>query len=230
MLNAVLPEPEQTTCRSKTGHIKSEWLERLDDTAFIKRCRNGKISRDELSRFVRQHQLYSREFTRYLAALISNIENEDDRLALTQNLFDEMGLGDAGTVPHTVLYREMMAALGVEPDATPLPATRRMIDTMFECSKSDNFMTGLGALCLGAEGIVPYLYSAIVDGFLAVGESLDSLLFFTLHIECDDDHSETMYRIIDRELAINPDAIHELHHGAAKLIQARAAFLDGLSD
>jgi pyrroloquinoline-quinone synthase len=89
---------------------------------------------------------------------------------------------------------------------------------------------GLGALCLGAEGIVPYLYSAVVEGFLAAGESVDKLKFFTLHIACDDDHAATMYRIIDKELAKDPDAISDLHDGAAKLIQARAAFLDSLTD
>jgi pyrroloquinoline-quinone synthase len=201
MLNLIPKNFGQAYCRPESKYIKPEWLETLDRSVFLSRCRSGDISRAELHRFVQQHQLYSREFARYLAALLSNIEDEADRLALTQNLFDEMGLGGAGGVPHTLLYKEMMQALGVTPDLTPLPSTRQLIAAMFECCKSPNHMLGLGALCLGAEGIVPYLYSVIVEAFLATGESLDKLGFFTLHIECDDDHSETMYRIIDKELA-----------------------------
>jgi len=90
-------------------------------------------------------------------------------------------------------------------------------------------MVGLGALCLGAEGIVPYIYQLIVDGFLASGETLNKLHFFTLHIDCDDEHAETMNKIIDLQLQKTPSALLDLNYGAEKLIQARIGFFEGLS-
>lgn len=209
-------------------YLKPEWLNTLNATVFLSRCRGGEIDREIMHRFVRQHQWYAGRFTRYLAALLANIEDDGDRFELTRNLFDEMGLGDAGSQPHSLLYKEMMARMGIEPDSGPLPATQRLIDAMTECCANPNHLVGLGALCLGAEGVVPHIYSAIVDGFLAAGEPLENLRFFTLHIECDDDHADTMYRIIDKELAENPAAVADLHHGAERLIEARTAFFDSL--
>lgn len=209
--------------------IKQRWLDSLDQTRFLSRCRSGEISREELQVFLRQHQIYSRCFTRYLAALLTNIDNDDHRFELTRNLFDEMGLGEAGDIPHSQLYREMMHSMGVMPDQTPLPGTRHLMDTMYECCKSPSHMVGLGALCLGAEGIVPHIYRQIVEGFLAVGESLSNLLFFTLHIECDDNHAATMYKIIDQDLQKHPAAEIDLNYGAEKLIRARIGFFEGLS-
>jgi pyrroloquinoline-quinone synthase len=216
-------------CNATNPYIKTEWLEQLSRTPFLARCRTGQISREELNNFVQQHQIYSRCFTRFLAALLANIEDDDYRLALTRNLFDEMGLGEAGNLPHSMLYLNMMDSMGLVPCKTPSPSTQRLVDTMFECCKSPNYMVGLGALCLGAEGIVPYIYQLIVDGFLASGESLNKLHFFTLHIDCDDEHAETMNEIIDLQLQKTPSALLDLNYGAEKLIQARIGFFEGLS-
>jgi pyrroloquinoline-quinone synthase len=228
-MNANLHRVGCSKANATSPYVKAEWLEQLGNTDFLSRCRNGQVSRAELDIFVQQQQLYSGCFTRFLAALLANIEDDDHRLALTQNLFDEMGLGDAGNLPHSKLYRNMMASMGLVPSTAPLPSTQRQIDTMFECCKSPNYMLGLGALCLGAEGIVPYLYQCVVDGFLSVGESREKLQFFTLHIECDDGHAETMNAIIARELQKSPSALLDLNYGAEKMIRARIGFFDGLS-
>jgi pyrroloquinoline-quinone synthase len=216
-------------CKTANPYIKTEWLEQLSHTHFLARCRTGQISREELNTFVQQHQIYSRCFTRFLAALLANIEDDDHRLALTRNLFDEMGLGAAGNLPHSMLYLKMMDSMGLVPCKTPSPSTQRLVDTMFECCKSPNYMVGLGALCLGAEGIVPYIYQLIVDVFLAAGESMNNLHFFMLHIDCDDEHAETMNKIIGLQLQKAPSALLDLNYGAEKLIQARIGFFEGLS-
>lgn len=228
-MNTNLHSVAFSRCDKACQYIKPEWLEQLGNTPFLTRCQNREISREELDVFVQQHQIYSRCFTRFLAALLANIEDDEQRLALTQNLFDEMGLGDAGDLPHSKLYRNMMGNMGLLPSTNPLASTQNLVDTMFECCKSPNYMVGLGALCLGAEGIVPHIYQRIVDGFLAVGESLENLQFFTLHIDCDDGHADTMNEIIACELQKSPTALLDLNYGAEKMIQARIEFFDGLS-
>jgi pyrroloquinoline quinone (PQQ) biosynthesis protein C len=204
-------------------------MESLRGSRFLSRCLAGSVSPRELQRFVSQHYHYSRNFTRYLCALISNLSEERDRRALIDNLFEEMG--KSATESHVELYRRMMSVLlppGEPPP--PLPATQALIETMLECARSPRPMVGLGALCLGAEAIVPEVYAAIVNGFRAVGEPHEHLHFFTLHIECDDDHARTMRDIILRELEREPRARLDLEYGAACAIGARVAFFDALAE
>jgi hypothetical protein len=115
-------------------------------------------------------------YARYLTALISNMPREEDRHGLLCNLFEEMGLSEPTSVPHTVVYANMLSRLGLNDGPAPLPTTQALSETMLDCCQSANFMIGLGALCLGAEAIVPELYGSIVQGFLSVGETLDNLV------------------------------------------------------
>lgn len=210
--------------------VRAEWIDDLDRSAFLGRCRARTVSRTELATFVRQHHHYARHFTRYLFALISNLSEEADRRALMDNLCEEMGLDQPDHVSHAELYRAMMRQMSVDLGAEPvLPTTQALIDTMFDCCKSPRSMVGLGALCLGAEAIVPHVYSTILTGFDAVREPRENLSFFTLHIEADDAHAVTMRRIIERELARSPQARVDLEYGAARAIAARVEFFDALA-
>lgn len=211
-------------------YLKQEWLDRFEATAFIQGCRSGSITRETMHVFIRQQLFYSRGFTRYLAALLANIENENHRLVLAEILFEEMGgIDDRISVSHAALYRKMMASMGIEAGQEPHPATQYLVTTMFNCCKSANYMVGLGALCLGVEAVVPYLYSAIIEGFRGLGESEDHLSFFRLHLERDPGRHAALYRIIDGELDANPGSWFSLNYGAEKVIQARIAFFESLT-
>ena len=115
-------------------------------------------------------------------------------------------------------------------EEAPTPETQDLVATMFECSGAKRPMVGLGALCLGAEAIVPHLYSQVVEGFVACGERRENLSFFEIHIEGDDEHAVTMRRIILRELERNPESRVDLEYGAARAITARVAFFRALSE
>jgi pyrroloquinoline quinone (PQQ) biosynthesis protein C len=209
--------------------VRANWIDDLDGSAFLGRCRAGTVTRAELARFVRQQHYYARHFTRYLFALTSNLADESDRRALMDNLCEEMGLDGEGHVSHAEMYRQMMQTMGIELEAEAvLPATQALIDTMFDCCRSPRPMVGLGALCLGAEAIVPHVYSTIIEGFDSVREPRKNLTFFVVHIEADDAHAVTMRRIIERELARNPQSRVDLDYGAARAIAARTEFFDAL--
>jgi pyrroloquinoline quinone (PQQ) biosynthesis protein C len=214
-----------------SSYLRPSWVQAIDRTPFLTRCREGIVTRDELHTFVRQQFHYSRHFTRYLSALLANLIDERDRAELVHNLFEEMGLGAFGSVPHSQIYRNMMASMRVSlEDEAPFPGTLDLIDTMLECTNSKRPMIGLGALCLGAEAIVPHLYSTIVSGFESVGEPRANLSFFVIHIEGDDEHAITMRRIIQRELERDPTSRVDLEYGAARAIGARASFFGALTE
>lgn len=208
--------------------LRPEWMDSLRDTAFLTRCRNGTVTRAELHLFVRQHHHYARHFTRYLCSLMSNMTDERDRTALTHNLFDEMGF--SGGVSHAQMYRDMMAAMLTGDDGLGVfPTTQALIDTMFDCCRSTRTMVGLGALCLGAEAIVPEVYGAILNGFAAAGEPEGNLEFFTIHVAADDEHALTMREIIVRELDHDRRTRIDLEYGAQRAISARVAFFEGIA-
>lgn len=59
--------------------------------AFLERFRHEPLCRERLARFATQHYLYSRLFTRNLAALIANVPDEHARGLLIQNMYEEVG-------------------------------------------------------------------------------------------------------------------------------------------
>ena len=87
----------------------------------------------------------------------------------------------------------------------------------------------MAALCLGAEAIVPFLYSAI----LAAGKHLkveDKLAFFKIHIECDDGHALAFRTIINDELNKRPGAIDCCREVAQTLIKLRIDLFEAILD
>jgi hypothetical protein len=50
-----------------------------------------------------------------------------------------------------------------------------------------------------------------------------------IHIEGDDEHAKTMRKIMDREIARNPDALHDIHPGARLGIKARIRFFEEIA-
>lgn len=215
---------------SWNGLLRREWIRELDETTFLTRCRERHASRAELHGFVRQHGYYARNFTRFLNALMANLVDDSERQELTRNLFEEMGLGEIETTPHSQIYRDMMKAMGVRlEDEKPLPETLQLIDTMFDCCRSTSSMVGLGAICLGAEAIVPHMYSMVIEGFEGIAEPSRHLEFFALHVSSDDQHAVTMRDIILRRLDADPRSRVDLECGAVRAIAARAAFFRALS-
>ncbi len=209
--------------------IDPHWIAQLDETPFLSRCRAGTVSRRELEVFSVQQFFYSRHFTRYLCALLANIVNEEDRRELCENLVDETGLGKEKGIPHSVLYRTMLKELGWSPaDHAPHKETLALIDTMFESCRNPNPAVGLGALCLGAEAIVPHVYTQVLQGFESQGYGAETVEFFRLHVACDDEHALTMKEIIERELT-TPEQRLALRCSASRAIAARARFFGALT-
>ncbi len=221
--------PRETSENRWAEWIEPQWIDQLDATPFLTSCRQGTVSLAALQEFAVQQFFYARHFTRYLCALLANIENEDDRLELCENLVDETGLGKDQGIPHSQLYRAMLRDLGWNPQGqVPRAETRALIDTMFESCRNPNPAIGLGALCLGAEAIVPHVYRQILQGFESQGYSDHKLEFFRIHVACDDAHALTMKQIIERELA-SPAQKLALRCSAARAIAARARFFGALT-
>lgn len=211
------------------SQLKEEMILQISKHPFLAQCRSGKVSLDRLKIFLVQQGKYSRNFTRYICQLMANLESNEDILSIFENLFEELGFGEVNEPPHSQIYRSMLQSFGLDLEAqATLPSTQRLIDTMMNFCKQPEGVYGLAALCLGAEAIVPQLYSDIVTGFLEQGIDPQQLNFFILHIECDDGHADTMLAILSRLIIAKPALFEVVRHAAFLAIQARIEFLDDM--
>lgn len=196
---------------------------------FVRRCASGKATLPALKTFLAQQGKYGSYFTRYLCALISNLDDAGDVLRLAQNLAEELGFGGDRQEPHSLMYGRMLSEFGIDLKKSPtLPGTQGLIDTMFNYCRRSNPAYGLAALCLGAEAIVPDLYRDLMHGFTARGVPPERVEFFRIHIECDDGHGEIMRDILVRILEQDPKHSHAVFEASTRLIQARLSFFTNI--
>jgi pyrroloquinoline quinone (PQQ) biosynthesis protein C len=204
-------------------------IRRMRGSSFLTRCRNGAVSLDELKLFLVQQGQYSGYFTRYLCALMANLPGNQQVIDLAGNLCEELGLTDDSVTPHSALYRRMLEHFGVAHDQQgPLPGTRRLIDTMFDHCRDTRVARGLGALCLGAEALVPAIYSDIVAGFRALDVPASAIEFFQIHIECDDGHAETMEDIMRAIAQRDSEQFALMQSAGDALVDARLEFFNSI--
>jgi pyrroloquinoline-quinone synthase len=202
---------------------KDALVERLKSHSFLRRCREGQVTLEEMKIFLVQQGLYATNFTKYLTAAMSNLPSNAEIRPLARNLFDECGF--SGTKPHAVVYDEMLEGFGLTlKGAAPLNGTVKLIDTMFRHCRSSNPAFGTGALNLGAEALVPEFYTDLVKGFVSCGVSEDQLGFFTLHIVVDDDHATTLGEIMDAIAKAKPEEVRNMIAAGSDLVDARMEF------
>jgi len=209
--------------------LADDFTNRLLSHPFLVRCGDGTITRKELDKFLIQQGKYSQYFTRYLCALMSKLDADADVLRLAENLSEELGYGDDARIPHSSIYAKMVADFDLNSAASvALPETQALIESMFMLCYQPGGTAGLAAMCLGAEAVVPSLYARIVQGFLANDVSIERLNFFTIHIECDDDHAQTMFDMLSAKIALsNANYVTAVQSGEI-IINARLRMFDAL--
>lgn len=197
---------------------------------FLQRCRQGTVSMPVLKQFLVQQGHYSRHFTRYLCALMSNLKSTDQILDLAENLFEELGLTADSPTPHSVIYKSMLERFGLslETGPAPLPATLGLIKAMSDHCRDPNPARGLGALCLGAEALVAPVYADIMAGFAAHGIGGKDMEFFSIHIECDDGHADTLRDIMLLTAEQDPAQLDVMIAAGRALAQARFDFFSAI--
>src|SRR5689334_23209236 len=80
-------------------------------------CREGQLDRRHFAKIFGQYFFYTKNFTRYLAALMANLDDENARALLAQNLWEETGGCDTVN-RHSTIYREFLRdGLDIEVDA-----------------------------------------------------------------------------------------------------------------
>lgn len=164
------------------------------DNKLFSACESGGLSHSDLQYIFGQYYNYTKYFTRYIAALMANCESDYYRSCLSKNLWEEGG-GANPDERHAEMFRGFLRhTLGIRNldeirfDDHTLLFTREYLD---RC-RYNGALYGTAFLSMGTEGIVPRMYSILIKGMRAAGLSDDDLKFFTLHVDCDDDHAEVL--------------------------------------
>lgn len=199
-----------------------------------------------LRTLLREYYVYSRSFTRHLAAVSANLEDPDHRAALVPNAAEEAGaiddehlelLAERGltkddvALPHPTLFKRFLESVDLDADElarAPHIATTAWIESFHAICRSDDAQ-GIGALGIATEGIVRTTYLELLK---AIDASFPQLTprdtsFFVLHTLVDDEHALVL-RDIASDLAKSHEARRKMAIGVSKALSARASFFDAM--
>lgn len=165
--------------------------------SLFQACQNGTLTKTDFKFIFEQYSLYSKNFTRYLAGLMANLETDTLRVKLMDNLWEEGG----GTTPenrHTEIFRQFMnkgLAINIQ-NIQYLDTTNLFVKEYLDYCLRSPAMLSSAFLSLGTEAIVSRMYNILVTGLLEAGIQEEHLYFFRLHMEVDDAHAETLEEIM----------------------------------
>jgi pyrroloquinoline quinone (PQQ) biosynthesis protein C/mannose-6-phosphate isomerase-like protein (cupin superfamily) len=221
-------EPPTETLLTRLHLAQAEhpfWQNRLFRAAAA-----GALTKEDFALVFSQYYLYSQSFTRYLAALMANCENDLHRAKLAENIWEEGGK-QAPSERHAEIFRRFLReGLGVDDrDIEFLDGTRFFVREFLDFCLHAHPVAASAFLSLGTEGIVPRMYAVFLDGLRKAGIPEEHLGFFRLHMECDDAHAETLERIMT-SYASMPDWLATCQHSMDYALSLRARFFEQLFD
>ncbi len=154
---------------------------------------NQKLTQSHCAYILRQYQKYVQAFPKFLALGISKLDEDEARLPLVANLWDEHGEGDL-TKAHRNLYRDLLAKVleACPSSASLLKRGYNAAVTKFVAQCESALLAGtapfaIGFLGPGTEGTTAQLY-AILPRLLGPFNLEDDDIFFSPHCQLDVEH------------------------------------------
>ncbi len=190
--------------------------------------------------FAFQYGLYSRQFVRYLSAVIKQLQQQKHRETLIENLTEEQGdthgielpeavLMTVTGVPHTQLFQRFQTAVGIDNQyrtTMPQSPTAQLWSEQFLQLCEMDECVGIGAIGIGTELIVSSIYHQILEGLKNHSDlTMTERVFFDLHSQCDDEHAVEML-LIAQDLAQDDMACEKIEYGVNMAIKMRTLFWD----
>jgi quercetin dioxygenase-like cupin family protein/pyrroloquinoline quinone (PQQ) biosynthesis protein C len=199
------------------------WNNRL-----FRACRQGYLSFEDFQFIFSQYYLYSRNFTRYIAALMANSDSDYYRSRLSENLWEEGG-GANPDKRHAELFRKFLRdALSINIETIEyLDFTYYFSREYLDFCLKSHPMSGCAFLSLGTEGIVAKMYSVFVEGMRKAGIEDSELDFFHIHMECDDEHAITLEQMM-LSYSDEPDWYNSCVRAMDRALTLRRRFFENL--
>jgi pyrroloquinoline-quinone synthase len=200
------------------------------DNKLFRACRSGDLSVEDFKFIFEQYYLYSKNFTRYLAGLMKNLDNDLFRSHLSENLWEEGG-GAQPDQRHAEIFRKFLReALEINTaEVRFLDGTQLFVQRYLDFCAYSHAMAGSAFLSMGTEAIVSRMYGILVEGMLKAGIEEKHLQFFRIHMECDDAHAETLEKIME-SFSGSPGWYDSCARAVDHALTIRKDFFEGLMD
>ena len=230
------------------NHLIEEALNhRAINHPYLVALKNGEFQNNKeiLKDFAAQYGAYSAWFPRYLTAVISKLENPIHREHLLDNLSEESGhLHDEDIeaiatlnikeewvqgIAHPKLFRRFQDAMGVDRDLENGIEVEIWRESFLRLIQSGSAASAVGAIGLGTESIVKYIYRHIIEAIEKHSDlSLEQYVFFPLHTEVDDEHGLILLQIAEELSNESQESAHELRKGMLTALNLRASYWDDM--
>ena len=224
---------------SSQDFINALKIEAMEHSAvkhdYLTSLRDGKFNNmnEVIKDYAHQYSHYSGYFVKYLNGSIKALKNPQHKNLLRQNIIEEVGDKNSTDLikkPHVEIFNNFKQSIGIdsayEKNHPPSITAILWRDLFLQKCNSNISGVSIGAVGLATEYIVPTIYSfikAAIEKHTDFPES--ATLFFRLHIECDDEHAETLNQVAKdiAEEICNREAIR---FGVISALNLRSTFWD----
>ncbi len=208
-------------------------IDRILTHPVITKITKGELSKEQLRLFAIQYSIYCGYFPRFLCACAANIPDDNTRMAIIENLWEEHGSGDLKG-SHRVLFEKFAHSVGVTSEdirnAKPIPSTLINVEYLLNMCQDGSFIKSLGALGPGTEFFTSQEYELIYRGLQKVeGLTESDLEFWSIHITLDDHHYEDMVDAV-RIWLDTEENINLFKEGAERAVDLEILFWNGLEE
>jgi pyrroloquinoline quinone (PQQ) biosynthesis protein C len=160
--------------------------------------RDNKLVLDDLKIFFSQYYYYSKRFIQLLASMMVKCDIPELNRSLIENLWEESGEEDSSK-SHPLLFRDFLKnALYIENvnDVKTHDFSKVFFNNYLNLCMNSSPLQCSAILAFATEGIIPKLYNIFRSNMLNLNIPENDLEFFTVHIECDDGHAESLEKIV----------------------------------
>ena len=173
----------------------------------------GKLSAAQVRSFVAQQYLFTRTVPTLLCLRYAQVTDAGVRATLEGVMAEELLGAETGTDNHVCLHQKVAFGLGMSLEeleqTRPYPETRAVVYWQELVIRSRPWFLALG-MKYGDEGQFAPAAAKLAQGLVQHYElSQDDALFYTAHIEADEDHS-AFYENIIRRFVATPELQAEL--------------------
>ncbi len=195
-----IPSPEDAFVLVKRAEIDRPILEySVDRSAAMRQFASGSARSDSIALSLAQEFYHlCREFPLFLAAAISHIQDDESRLLLVSNLYEEHGNLDIERL-HPALFRQFIRAMGLEP---------AVIEKVTEGSPGVEAAQAITNICRQGPAVraLATLYAIelwfapacdmVLEGLRPLALSSQAIKFFVVHSGADIVHSQQLRKAL----------------------------------
>lgn len=231
-IRARLPHEDGEAKRYLDSLIEGILAHRAVEHPFLNRYAKHGLDKEQERKLFSECFYFFQHLPFYIAGMAMKTRDELILRELVLNVQDEVGDGKTKLVTHSTLLRKFLSDIGIsEEDIAKyrcLPATRALNDGIRVLYTESDIMKGLGAL-YADETMSATMVSKLNDGLKTQGYGDDVRHFWTLHMEAEVGHSNSVFNAIFPY--ITTKKTQELFEsGIAAFLSLVEAYWDGVDE